>query len=82
MRTLPVGVPKVMLSTLAGGDPSAYVGIKDIVFIPSIVDVAGLNRISRVMYTLAAGAIAGMVKTEQPPAANEQRPLILSLIHI
>lgn len=75
MRTLPVGVPKVMLSTVAGGDVSAYVGTKDIVFIPSIVDVAGINRISRAMYTLAAGAITGMVKIEQPPA-GEEKPLV------
>src|SRR5215831_10124530 len=47
MRNLPLGVPKVMVSTVAGGDVSGYVGIKDIVMIPSIVDVAGLNRISR-----------------------------------
>jgi uncharacterized protein (UPF0261 family) len=75
MRTLPVGVPKVMLSTVAGGDVSAYAGTKDIVFIPSIVDVAGINSISRRMYTLAAGAISGMVSIEQPPA-TEQKPLV------
>lgn len=75
MRTLPIGVPKVMLSTVAGGDVSAYAGTKDIVFIPSIVDVAGINSISRAMYTLAAGAIIGMVNIEQPPA-TEQKPLI------
>jgi uncharacterized protein (UPF0261 family) len=64
MRALPVGVPKVMVSTLGGGDVSAYVGTRDITFIPSIVDVAGFNRISRLIYTNAAGAIAGMVKME------------------
>mgnify|MGYP001306597238 FL=1 len=62
MRALPVGVPKVMVSTVGGGDVSAYAGAKDITFIPSIVDVAGLNRISRAIYANAAGAIAGMVK--------------------
>ena len=75
MRVLPVGVPKVMVSTLGGGDVSAYTGTKDITFIPSIVDVAGINRISRVIYANAAGAIAGMVKTEAP-AAGEEKPLI------
>ncbi len=75
MRTLPVGVPKVMLSTVAGGDVSAYAGTKDITFIPSIVDVAGFNRISRTIYANAAGAIAGMLKVEAPPAAAE-KPLI------
>jgi uncharacterized protein (UPF0261 family) len=75
MRTLPVGVPKVMVSTLGGGDVSAYAGAKDIAFIPSIVDVAGINRISRAIYANAAGAIAGMVQVE-PPAAAADKPLI------
>jgi len=75
MRALPVGVPKVMVSTLAGGDVSEYAGTRDITFMPSVVDVAGLNRISRAIYANAAGAIAGMVKTEaaEPP---EERPLL------
>lgn len=75
MRTLPVGVPKVMVSTVGGGDVSAYTGSKDIIFIPSIVDVAGFNRISRVIYTNAAGAIVGMVKMEKP-ATTADKPLI------
>ena len=77
MRTLPVGVPKVMVSTVAGGDVSAYAGAKDITFMPSIVDVAGFNRISRVIYTNAAGAIAGMVNTPRP-AAGADKPLIVA----
>lgn len=75
MRILPVGVPKVMLSTVGGGDVSAYCGTKDITFIPSIVDVAGFNRISRTIYANAAGAIAGMVSVDAPPAGAE-RPLV------
>ncbi|MCC7023993.1 MAG: Tm-1-like ATP-binding domain-containing protein [Thermomicrobiales bacterium] len=75
MRVLPIGVPKVMLSTVAGGDVSAYAGESDITFVPSIVDVAGFNRISRTMYARAAGAIAGMMQVEPPPATAE-RPLI------
>lgn len=75
MRALPVGVPKVMVSTLGGGDVSAYAGTKDITFMPSIVDVAGINRISRRIYANAAGAIAGMVKAEIPTPA-EEKPLI------
>lgn len=75
MRVLPVGVPKVMVSTVGGGDVSAYTGGKDITFIPSIVDVAGLNRISRAIYAHAAGAIVGMVKMAAP-ARGEDRPLI------
>jgi uncharacterized protein (UPF0261 family) len=77
MRTLPVGVPKVMVSTVGGGDVSAYTGTKDITFIPSIVDVAGINRISRVIYTNAAGAICGMVKMKRPKAIAE-KPLVVA----
>ena len=75
MRTLPVGVPKVMVSTVGGGDVSVYAGSKDITFMPSVVDVAGINRLSRAIYANAAGAIAGMVQTEAEATAAE-RPLI------
>ena len=75
MRALPIGVPKVIVSTVGGGDVSAYAGTKDIIFIPSIVDVAGINRISSIIYANAAGAIAGMVKMERPEAV-EERPLV------
>jgi uncharacterized protein (UPF0261 family) len=75
MRTLPVGVPKLMVSTIGGGDVSAYAGTKDITFMPSIVDVAGFNSISRVIYANAAGAIAGMVKVEAP-AGRQEKPLV------
>lgn len=62
MRALPVGFPKVMVSTLACGNTAPYVGTKDIVMVPAIVDVAGINRISRVVFENAAGAICGMVE--------------------
>jgi uncharacterized protein (UPF0261 family) len=75
MRELPVGVPKVMVSTVGGGDVSAYSGTKDITFMPSIVDVAGINSISRAIYANAAGAIAGMVQTAAP-AGGAEKPLI------
>jgi uncharacterized protein (UPF0261 family) len=75
MRVLPVGVPKLMVSTLGGGDVSAYVGTRDITFMPSIVDVAGFNRISRVIYANAAGAISGMVKMKTPKG-DMDKPLI------
>jgi len=75
MRALPVGLPKVMVSTVGGGDVTAYAGTKDIVFIPSIVDVAGINSISRKIYANAAGAIAGMVQVEAGPAGDE-KPLV------
>jgi hypothetical protein len=66
MRTLPLGIPKVMVSTAAGTDVSAYVGVKDIVMIPSIVDVAGINAISREVFSRASGAIGGMVSAKIP----------------
>ncbi|MGC9346924.1 MAG: Tm-1-like ATP-binding domain-containing protein [Anaerolineae bacterium] len=75
MRVLPVGVPKMMVSTVGGGDVSAYTGTRDITFMPSIVDVAGLNNISRRIFANAAGAIAGMVQAEVPESA-ETKPLI------
>lgn len=75
MRTLPVGIPKLMVSTVAAGDIGAYVGARDITMMPSVVDVAGINRISRTLYANAAGAIAGMVQTEKK-APGRERPLI------
>ena len=74
MRALPLGLPKLMISTVAGGDVSGFVGVKDIVMFPSIVDISGLNRISRQVIALAAGAVCGMVETEIPEA--EDKPLI------
>ena len=76
MRALPIGFPKLMVSTLASGQTAQYVGAKDIVMFPSIVDVAGLNRISRQILTRAAGAICGMVEA-QPPAATD-KPIIVA----
>jgi uncharacterized protein (UPF0261 family) len=75
MLGLPIGVPKVMVSTAASGDTSPYVGTRDIAMLPSVVDVAGVNRISRQIFTRAAGAICGMVESEVEEAA-EERPII------
>ena len=74
MRALPLGLPKLMISTVAGGDVSGFVGVKDIIMFPSIVDISGLNRISRRVIALAAGAVCGMVETEIPEA--EDKPVI------
>ena len=76
MRALPIGFPKLMVSTLASGNVAPYVGVKDIVMFPSIVDVAGLNRISRQLLTRAAGAICGMVEMPVPSAAD--KPIIVA----
>ena len=76
MRALPLGVPKVCVSTAAGSaNTPAYVGAKDVVMIPSIVDVAGINRISRIIFTRAAGAICGMVNAE-PQTSPDEKPII------
>jgi uncharacterized protein (UPF0261 family) len=72
---LPIGVPKLLISTVAGGDVSAYVGSADVTLMHSVVDVAGLNRISREIYTNAAAAIAGMVQAIRPESGGE-RPLV------
>ena len=76
MRALPIGFPKVMVSTLASGNTAQYLGVKDIVMFPSIVDVAGLNRISRQILTRAAGAICGMVEAVVPITAD--KPVIVA----
>ena len=68
MRALPVGVPKLMVSTLASGQVQPYVGTRDVMMMHSVVDIAGLNRISRVVLDNAAAAMAGMVKEPTPPA--------------
>lgn len=76
MRALPLGFPKVMVSTLASGNTAHYVGTKDIVMIPSVVDVSGLNRISRTIFARASGAICGMVETQLDNLAG--KPLIVA----
>ena len=74
LRALPLGVPKVMVSTVASGDTQPYVGISDLVMIPSILDVSGVNRVSAQIYANAVGTIIGMVETEVPQVQN--KPLI------
>jgi uncharacterized protein (UPF0261 family) len=74
MRALPLGIPKLMVSTLASSDVRGFVGVKDIVMMPTIVDVSGLNRISRQIFVQAAGAICGMVDAKVPEATD--KPLI------
>lgn len=77
MRRLPVGVPKVMVSTVASGDTRPYVGALDITMMYSVVDIAGLNTVSRRILGNAAGAVAGMVQVKIPePSKAEERPLI------
>jgi uncharacterized protein (UPF0261 family) len=82
MAALPVGLPKLLVSTMASGDVSPYVGAKDVCVMYSVVDVAGLNRISRLVLGNAAAAMAGMVLARAQAEAGEQagadgeRPLV------
>ena len=80
MAALPVGLPKLLVSTMASGDVSPYVGAKDVCIMYSVVDVAGINRISRLVLGNAAAAMAGMVAAREQAArdqaAAEDRPLI------
>lgn len=75
MRALPIGVPKVMVSTLASGDVRKWVGDKDILMLNSVVDIAGINRISRQVLSNAAAAMAGMVQ-HRAAELNEDKPLV------
>ena len=75
MRALPIGVPKLMVSTVASGNTAPYVGTSDIMMFPSIVDVAGLNSFSIKIFTNAVHAIAGMVQFESAPP-QDKKPLI------
>lgn len=79
MRALPVGIPKVCVSTAASGNVSAYIGTKDITMIPSIVDVAGINRISKIIFSRAAGAVCGMVSAEMPESTGEKPVITASM---
>lgn len=74
MRVLPMGVPKLMVSTLASGDVAPYVGISDITMMPAVTDLAGLNRISRNVLANAAHAIVAM--SRRPSVAAGDRPAI------
>ncbi|CAN5275120.1 Tm-1-like ATP-binding domain-containing protein [soil metagenome] len=78
MRALPLGFPKVMVSTLASGNVAHYLGTKDIVMVPSIVDVAGLNRVSRAVFTRAAAAVCAMAEAGAAPPPGPERPLIVA----
>lgn len=74
-RGLPLGVPKLVVSTAASGDTQAYIGETDLILAPSVVDVAGVNRISAPILANAAAAVAGMVLAPPVPPAD-QRPMV------
>ncbi len=80
MRALPFGVPKLMVSTLASGQVRPYVGVRDILMMHSVVDISGLNRISRVVLANAANAMIGMVRGSGewlvPKGARDEKQLV------
>jgi uncharacterized protein (UPF0261 family) len=78
MRALPVGVPKLMVSTLASGQVQPYVGTRDVMMLYSVVDISGLNRVSRAVLDNAAAAMAGMVspKFQVPSSNSEDKPIV------
>ena len=76
MRQLPVGVPKLMVSTVASGDTRPYVGAVDVTMMYSVVDIAGINQISARILTNAAAAIAGMADAQAIEIADTGKPLV------
>jgi len=84
MRALPVGVPKVLVSTIASGNVAGYVGPTDIAMMYSVTDIAGLNRISRLVIANAAHAVAGMVKGAATIArgAGDKPPIGLTMFGV
>jgi uncharacterized protein (UPF0261 family) len=85
MRAVPVGVPKLMASTLASGDVRPYVGTRDVCMMYSVVDVAGLNRVSRMVLANAAAAMAGMVasvRREPTAIATESRVVAATMFGV
>jgi uncharacterized protein (UPF0261 family) len=81
VRDLPVGLPKVLVSTMAAGDVSPYVGANDVTIMYSVVDIAGVNRVSRAVLGNAAAGAAAMARAyatrrEAAPGAGQDRPLV------
>ena len=79
MQTLPFGFPKICISTLATKDLSIHVGIKDITLMPSVVDVAGLNSISKVVMRQGAGAIVGMMQVSWSIDERQSKSIAISV---
>lgn len=82
MQSLPIGLPKLMVSTMASGDVSSYVGSSDISMLYSVTDIAGLNRISRQVLANAAHSIAGAVKYQAAIVADEKPALGLTMFGV
>lgn len=82
MQALPIGIPKLMVSTMASGDVSGYVGASDIAMLYSVTDVAGLNRISRRVLGNAAHQIAGAVRFALPHSDDDKPAIGLTMFGV
>ena len=82
MRELPLGLPKLMVSTLASGDTAPYVGVSDIVMAPAVTDLAGLNRISRTVLANAAAAIVAMAARPAEKSGADKPALGLTMFGV
>ena len=81
MRALPIGLPKVMVSTIASGNVAPYVGTSDILMMYPVVDIAGLNAVSRRVLGNAAHAMAGMIQ-HPIPASDEKRTVAMTMFGV
>jgi uncharacterized protein (UPF0261 family) len=82
MRALPVGLPKLMVSTVASGNVAAFVGPSDIMMLHAVADIAGLNDITRAVIGNAAHAVAGMTLNRVPKVASEKTPVALTMFGV
>ncbi len=82
MQALPIGVPKILVSTLASGDVSAYVGASDVNMFHPVTDVSGLNRVSRILLANAAHAMVGMASHVVPSTTDNRPALVFSMFGI
>lgn len=82
MQALPIGTPKILVSTLASGDVSSYVGASDVNIFHPVTDVSGLNRVSRKLLGNAAHALAGMMLHTPPDVTDDRDALVLSMFGV
>lgn len=82
LRALPIGLPKVMISTVASGDTRPHVGTSDIFMVYPVVDVAGLNQVSKTVYAQAAAALTGMVEHRLPPATHSRKTVGMTMFGV
>lgn len=82
MRALPVGFPKVMVSTMASGDTFKFVGLRDITMMNSVADIMGLNRVTRKILANAAGAICGMVGVDKDSIVTDKQLIAITTVGV